>query len=577
MLILASIMLALFLGNLSRFLFSVRYSRASLDILVRGLEATRAYLPIVCLSGMAALGVLGLALIFYLRHPSEIRRRRRIDPLTEKDSEIQEHVNKIAFRVVVPPPKVEMPLQGLKGADAQAFGVGNEQTIALDGGFRILRKTKPMVFNALLHHELAHFANKDIGRSYFSDALWRSIRWMLVFPFLLAMMVHMITRFFFGIANRDLFEFFSFSIPIAVSLFLQWIVVIYISGMIWSRLLRIRESYADWRAAIWGAQSGLKEILQEEMEKDRPKQRFTLWKFHPDAKQRLDALEHPEILFRLSPIFVFLAGLLLSLIFAGLFFSLAAFLAFGGIIQSIRDVSTGVLYWLTRGIWWLGFVSLILLVFGSIAWLVNGILLPQIQKQVVLDLVNKQRGWIQYIKIGIPALILIGGLELGFLLTPFGPFARMDILSFLGEFFIIGPVLVIVAWWYLIYIRFIALRILATQIGRDFSVWRSRFMTIVSGLWIFLFFVPGIILSRLVDRSLPETFIYLNLIWLAFTAVLSPIAFALSWAVIKLFFDNQPKKCPHCGKTTGYSEPAIELCEHCGGMLGEWLFVADNT
>jgi len=576
MLVLASIMLALFIGNLSRFIFGIRDSLASIDITARGQEVTSAVLPLIFLSVVAAFGTMCLAFLFYVRHPSLIQRQRKIQPLIEKDNEIQEHLNRMAFRAGVVPPKVEMPLQGLKGADAQAFGVGSEHKIALDGGFRILRKTKPEQFNALLHHELAHFVNNDVGRSYFSDALWRSIRWLLVLPFLLVMMWNVTMRFILGILNHDLFEFFSASIPIAFGLFVQWCFVLYIAGMIWARLLRTREIYADWRAALWGSQNGLNKILQEETEKEKPKTRFRLWKLHPDAKERIDALERPEILFRLSSKFVFLAGLLLSFIFAGLYFSFAVFLAVGGIAQSLRDASVGLLYWLARGAWWLGFASLIILVFGSIAWLINGVLLPQIQKQAVLDLVNKRGGLIPYMQIGITALIFVCGIEFGFLVTPFGPFARKDMFDFLGEIFIIGPVLFIMAWWYLLYIRFIAVRLSATQIGKNFSVWKSRFIKTASVLWTFLFFVPGIILSRFVDGSLPEIFLYLNLAWLAFTLLLSPLAFGASWAIIKLFFENQPKKCSHCGKITAHAAPAIEFCEHCGGILGEWLFISEK-
>jgi len=576
MLILASIMLALFLGYVFRFVSGISDPFASIDITARGLELTSAVLPIICLSGIAALGTLCLAFLFYIRHPSQVRRWRKIQRLTEKDQKIQEHANKLALQAGVDPPAIEMPLQGLKGSDAQAFGVGRMQTIALDGGFRILRKTKPEVFNALLHHELAHFANADIGRSYFSEALWKSIRWLLVFPFLLAIAGNLITRFIVGVLNRDLFEFFRNSIPIAFTVFVQWGFVLYISGVIWARLLRTREFYADWRAARWGSQNGLNQILQEETEKERPKTRFNLWKFHPDAKERIDALEHPEIFFNPSPTIIFLAGLLLSFMFAGLSFSFAAFLAFAGTILSIRDSSTGLLYWALTGIWWSGFALLILLVFGLTGWLINGVLLPQIQKQAILELMNKQRGWMQYAKMGITSLILVAGIELGFFMTPFSQFAPNDLLGILIEFSIIIPILTCLAWWYLTYIRFVALRLSATQIGRNFSVWRSRFIMTASSLWIFLFLVPGIILSRFLDGSVRELFIYLNLGWLAFTLLLSPLAFGASWAAIKLFFDSQPKKCPHCGKITQHSAPAIELCEHCEGVLGEWLSVPEK-
>ena len=577
MLIFASIMLALFLGRAFGIFFGTPDSIITIDNTARGLEVTSAYLPVICLSAAVALAVLGTALIFYFRHSSEIRRRRKIKPLSEKDQEIQQYANKLAIQAGIEPPGLEMPLQGLRGTDAQAFGVGKAQIIALDGGFRILRKTKPDVFSALIHHELAHFANGDIGRSYFSDALWKSIQWVIILPFVLGLLGNVVIGFFLSVLYDDLLQRFFGPAQVIFKLLVQFSFVLVVAAMIWARLLRTREFYADWRAVLWGSQNGLNKIFHEQTEMEKSKPRFKLLKLHPDAKERMDAIEHPDILFNLSPMIVFLAGLLLSFTFVGLYFALSTFLAFAGVFQSIRDSSTGLLYWLARGILWFGIVSLILIVIGLTGWLINGVLLPQIQKQVVLDLVNKQRGWIQYMKIGIPSLMLISGLELGFLLTPFGQFAPNDLWGFVLEFFIIDPILILTAWWYLTYIRFISLRLSATQIGRNFSVWRSRFMKTASVVWAFLFFIPGLFLSRYLNGELLELFLYFSLIWLACTLLLSAAAFGATWTVIKLFFDNQPKECPHCGKVTQHAAPAIELCEYCGHVLGEWLFIQEEA
>ncbi|HET9904996.1 MAG TPA: hypothetical protein VFQ23_00095, partial [Anaerolineales bacterium] len=199
----------------------------------------------------------------------------------------------------------------------------------------------------------------------------------------------------------------------------------------------------------------------------------------------------------------------------------------------------------------------------------------QIQKQVVFDLLNRQSGWIQYIKLLIMATILVAGIEVGFLMTPFGVFAPNDLWGFILEILIIAPILVILAWWYLAYARFISLRIIASQIGPEFSVWSKRFLQMASGLWTFLFFIPGLFLSRFLEGELLEVFMQTSLIWLAATLLLSFMAFVMSGVIIKIFIENQPKKCPHCGKITKRINPALEQCEHCEGGLGEWLFVPE--
>ncbi len=267
MLILASIMLALFSGNLIRFYSGFGNPLDWVGIRSPRFELAAVFLAVACLSGLVALGTLCLACLFFLRYPSQIRQRRKLQRLTEKDHQIQEHASRLALQAGVEPPIIEMPLHGLKGSDAQAFGVGKRQTIALDGGFRVLRKTKPEIFNALLRHELAHFANADVSKSYFSDALWRSIRWLLVLPFLFGIAAVVAQGLFYGIRNREQLNLAIAAIPGVIGLFLQWGFVLIIVSTIWARLLRTREFYADWRAALWGSQNGLQEILQEQIEK----------------------------------------------------------------------------------------------------------------------------------------------------------------------------------------------------------------------------------------------------------------------------------------------------------------------
>ena len=576
MLIIASIWLALFLGPAFALLFGFDNPLSNISFTTRGLEVTRAYLPIICFSSIAVAAVLVVACILYFRHPYEIRRRRKIGSISEKDQDIQEQVSELAIQSGVEPPKIEMPPHGLRGTDAQAFGVGKRRRVALDGGLRILRKTKPDIFNAILRHELAHFANQDIGKSYFSDALWKSIRWVIILPFVLGLLGYITLAIYLGVLYGDLPQRFTGPILSFFALMVQFGFVLLVAGLLWVRLIRTREFYADWRAVLWGVQSGLKSIFQEDVEKEKPKTRFNVFQFHPDGKERLVAIEHPEVLFKYSPMMIFMAGLLLASLFIGLYFSLAAFLAFAGVLQAIRDASTGLVYWLARGTLWLGIASLILLVFGLMGWLINGVLLPQIQKQAVLEIVNKQRGWLQYIKLIIIAVVFVVGIELGFFMTPFGIFAPNDLWGIVLEIFIIAPILVLIAWLYLAYLRFISLRLTATQVGKNFSVWRKRYMQAASALWVFLFFVPGLFLSRFLNGELLEVFLYASLIWLASTLLLVTLAFAGSWAVIRLFFDNQPKQCPHCGKVTQHKVPAVEQCEHCEGVLGEWLFLQEK-
>src|SRR3972149_184327 len=123
----------------------------------------------------------------------------------------------MALEAEVPSPKVEIS-DGLKGTDAQAYGTGGAYFLALDGGYRILRKTKPNLFKALIKHELAHIANHDIARSYFSDALWDSIRWTLVPLFVLGIAGLLFFNFIFSVIGGSLIEYLKAATPTAVLL-----------------------------------------------------------------------------------------------------------------------------------------------------------------------------------------------------------------------------------------------------------------------------------------------------------------------------------------------------------------------
>src|SRR5687768_3778937 len=93
MLVIASLILTLFLSRAFGIFFGIPGSIISANIAARGLEVTRAYLPVIGLSAAAVLAVLCMGFVFYLRHPSLIRRRRKIVPISDKDQEIQEQIN----------------------------------------------------------------------------------------------------------------------------------------------------------------------------------------------------------------------------------------------------------------------------------------------------------------------------------------------------------------------------------------------------------------------------------------------------------------------------------------------------
>jgi hypothetical protein len=143
----------------------------------------------------------------------------------------------------------------------------------------------------------------------------------------------------------------------------------------------------------------------------------------------------------------------------------------------------------------------------------------------------------------ITALILVAGIEIGFAITPFGPFAPNEAWRVALEIFIITPILALTAWWYLAYIRFISFQLSATQVGKIFSPWKSWFMKTALALWV-LFLIPGLFLARYLSGELLEVFLYFSLIWCASTFLLSAVTFVASWAIINYFSRTSLKSAP---------------------------------
>jgi hypothetical protein len=77
----------------------------------------------------------------------------------------------------------------------------------------------------------------------------------------------------------------------------------------------------------------------------------------------------------------------------------------------------------------------------------------------------------------------------------------------------------------------------AASLQRDsrkaaFSIPHFAIISSVSSMWSVLFLVPGIVLSRFLNGSSPEVFLYLNAGWLIFTLLVSSLVLGLSWLFI---------------------------------------------
>lgn len=593
LLVTAAVMLAV---QLSVFIYlllipgSTLPNRIDLEELIRGQAFTQTILSVLATLSIPTLLtgiILGLAAYIYRRHPERVRHRQNLEPLSEKDKLLQGAVDGMAASAGIPPPYpvVEMP-HGYRGTSGQAFGFRGKYFIRLDGGLRIWQRIKSARFRAIVFHELAHITNGDVWHSYFAEALWKAMIFLSILPLVLGSFLKIMQQLIVSLLNNGVSSAivsFLDIFPLIVGLSLQTIMVLGIIATIRARLLRTREVYADWQASVWGAQDALEDIFEESAE-DETSSGLGLLRLHPSAAERLKTLEQPNRLFRLSWFLPFIVGFLLALVLGGMFWLIPRLYTL--ILEPIRvlrlNLPTGsLLWWAARALWYIGFLLLLIIIFIPMAWLVSGVLGPQLQKQIAANLVARKRGFAEYFKLVGPAIALALGIEVGFLVTPFSLYLPKSLAGF-GIDILMIPLVIALAWVFLVYARFINIRLFATHTGIKHSTWKTRLGRWALNVWAFLFFIPGLIFGRFLIWNVSwtdSTYNWFGLlligfgIWLALALFFGLGTILLSWGAIEFWRAISPPRCPTCRRVTRREIPAIETCEHCGHLLGKWLYV----
>ena len=112
------------------------------------------------------------AIVIFLSHPLRIRHKKKLRQIVRKDDPkfidaIQELVE---LSEVSPSPRIELTTSS-PSVDGQAFGLWRNYSIRLGSQFRLLLRQDAGSFQAIILHELAHIANADVSRTYFTQAL----------------------------------------------------------------------------------------------------------------------------------------------------------------------------------------------------------------------------------------------------------------------------------------------------------------------------------------------------------------------------------------------------------------------
>jgi len=468
------------------------------------------------LPGVLILSLLILATIIYRVYPNRIRRKKNLQLMTRSsDPKYMDAIqNLVSLSGISPAPSIEAA-PGLRSVDGQAFGLPNHYILRLGGRLRLLLRQNPDSFRAIVLHELGHIANADVARAYFAQAIWIAVVSLTIIPIIAFIAFNFIQglteKLSGGMTSAEWTRLFTLNIPTIIILLLQFSGTLAIIAAIRGSLLRVREVYADWRAALWGAEAPLSDILRRNPSNDKTPNWTRAWMLHPTTQDRLTALQNPERLFHVTLEQPFFVGALLGYMLSGalaLFLYVAVFLSAGqaiGIMQfqltiGFDDprVTFEALSLVFSAISAAIVVSVLVLGFWII-YLVAGALGLEVQREAIADLTTGRRGWVRYLSLSKPAGLAAVGFQVGSLLTPLSFLGLLpQLINFRGLTVLLIIILLItittsLTWLGLIYIRFFARRTLGLHVGTLSPHGARRLLTLVLSGLLLASYLPSVI------------------------------------------------------------------------------------
>ena len=285
------------------------------------------------------------SILIFLNYPQKlIRRLKVLRNDSEKTKEFREYAAYVSSSVLKRSPDI-LITDLISGAHAQAFGTGFRNFLRLDGGLRLLRNKSKRLFDAILFHELGHFINKDIAKTYFSVSIWYSAISLFALPLVLLLII----VFFQGVIQKlltggidfdEIQTIASVNLPNLLKAIGQMILLFGTIVFFRNSVLRSREFYADLRSVTFGYANELSGILSK-----APAEKISLWKrintFHPSSALRLSVIKDPAKLFTISKEMSFFSGVLQSFVVNGLIFPLINIALLISIL-SMPDIDSGV-------------------------------------------------------------------------------------------------------------------------------------------------------------------------------------------------------------------------------------------
>jgi Zn-dependent protease with chaperone function len=266
------------------------------------------YVSLEALALLISLSILGIWYI-YSEYPGKL-----IKELNPKEiSEFQE-MNEIFKRIIsnldLGPKKPKILIYNPKPTknDIFAFGRQNDFYIAIPSGLAVKIKNEPEIYKTAVLHDLSHIVNRDVTKTYLTLSAW-SFFLCYTFFYFLVILFSLLTV-----------EEYPPSVRLVSHLLLGISLLIIIIYFTKNSILRIREFYADQRAASWDKSiMNIKKLLSKGSAiGPSPKSGVlfglkNLFAVHPSIAQRLEVLTDNKRLFLPNLWVAFTVGMLTAI------------------------------------------------------------------------------------------------------------------------------------------------------------------------------------------------------------------------------------------------------------------------
>jgi hypothetical protein len=252
------------------------------------LDAHPAGARLAWLAGVPAF-VLALTVLLVLSQPWLTLRRQHLTPVAADAPGTRRFADLVRRAEVRRSPQLVWNL-GDPSVGALAFGRPGRYCVRVSPALLGAARRRPATFDAVLSHELGHVRSHDVGMTYFALYCWYALLPVLAVPLVIRLVG----------GDRSLVPDYLFRVAILAA-------AVY---LVRARLLRVREHYADLRAAAWSQMPGdyasvLVSAPGSTSVRRRPKP--TWLALHPEPARRQAVVLEPRELAR-PDVTMFLVG-----------------------------------------------------------------------------------------------------------------------------------------------------------------------------------------------------------------------------------------------------------------------------